>query len=148
MQRSQPIFLFLPKAWAMTWETNSVALGHKNTQISLGISSVCSESLLSTWGKHRPIVTHWAHSKALIRLGGCYGSSESARHTHSVGFVMSSLNYGVDAHWKRLISNEHHDKWFFRTLVKRLYRKFKFLISQPKHVLWVLKRTVSKRRFF
>ena len=25
---------------------------------------------------------------------------------------------------------------------------FVFLISQPKHILWVLKRTVSLRRFF
>ena len=27
-------------------------------------------------------------------------------------------------------------------------RKFSFLISQPKHMLWVLKRIVSMRRFF
>ena len=35
-----------------------------------------------------------------------------------------------------------------RTLVKSAERKFNFLISQPKHMLWVLKRTVSMRRFF
>ena len=37
-----------------------------------------------------------------------------------------------------------------RTLVKSgsAYRKFNFLISQPKHMLWVLKRTISMRRFF
>ena len=35
-----------------------------------------------------------------------------------------------------------------RTLVKRAYQKNNFLISQPKHMLWVLKRTVSMRRFF
>ena len=35
-----------------------------------------------------------------------------------------------------------------RTLVKSAYRKTNFLIFQPKHMLWVLKRTVSKRRFF
>ena len=28
------------------------------------------------------------------------------------------------------------------------YLKIIFLISQPKHMLWVLKRTVSMRRFF
>ena len=28
------------------------------------------------------------------------------------------------------------------------YHKIIFLISQPKHMLWVLKRTVSMRRFF
>ena len=35
-----------------------------------------------------------------------------------------------------------------RTLVKSALRKFNFLISQPKHMLWVLKRTVSMRQFF
>ena len=30
-----------------------------------------------------------------------------------------------------------------RTLVESVYQKFFFLISQPKHMLWVLKRTVS-----
>ena len=34
-----------------------------------------------------------------------------------------------------------------RTLVKCV-TKFNFLISQPKHMLWVLKRTVSMIRFF
>ena len=33
-------------------------------------------------------------------------------------------------------------------LVKSAYQKFNFLISKPKHMLWVLKRTVSMRRFF
>ena len=31
---------------------------------------------------------------------------------------------------------------------KSAYQKIIFLISQPKHMLWVLKRTVSMRRFF
>ena len=29
-----------------------------------------------------------------------------------------------------------------------VYQKIIFLISQPKHMLWVLERTVSMRRFF
>ena len=34
-------------------------------------------------------------------------------------------------------------------LVKIAYqKKIIFLISKPKHMLWVLKRTVSMRRFF
>ena len=33
-------------------------------------------------------------------------------------------------------------------LVKSAYQKINFLISHPKHMLWVLKRTVSMRRFF
>ena len=31
---------------------------------------------------------------------------------------------------------------------KSAYQKIIFLISQPKHMLWVFKRTVSMRRFF
>ena len=34
------------------------------------------------------------------------------------------------------------------TLVKSVKQKNKFLISQPKHMLWVLKRNVSMRLFF
>ena len=35
-----------------------------------------------------------------------------------------------------------------RPLVKSVYQKINFLISQPKHMLRVLKRTVSMRQFF
>ena len=35
-----------------------------------------------------------------------------------------------------------------RPLVKSVYQHINFLISQPKHMLWVLKRTVSMRQFF
>ena len=35
-----------------------------------------------------------------------------------------------------------------RPLVKGAYQKINFLISQPKHLLWVLKRTISIRWFF
>ena len=35
-----------------------------------------------------------------------------------------------------------------RPLVKNAYQNINFLISQPKHTLWVLQRTVSMRRFF
>ena len=36
----------------------------------------------------------------------------------------------------------------FRSFVKSAYQEIKNLVSQPKHMLWVLKRTVSVRRFF
>ena len=36
----------------------------------------------------------------------------------------------------------------FRPPDKSVYLKIIFLITQPKHMLWVLKRTVSMRRFF
>ena len=35
-----------------------------------------------------------------------------------------------------------------RPLVKSVYQKINFLISQPKHTLWVIKGTVSMRGFF
>ena len=35
-----------------------------------------------------------------------------------------------------------------RPSVKSAYQKSNFLISQPKHMLWVLKRTISMRQFF
>ena len=36
----------------------------------------------------------------------------------------------------------------FRNLDKSVYQKIILLFSHPKHMLWVLKRTVSMRRFF
>ena len=36
----------------------------------------------------------------------------------------------------------------YQALVKSAYQKNDFIISQPKNMLWVLKRTVSMRRFF
>ena len=39
-------------------------------------------------------------------------------------------------------------KNWFRTPDKSVYCKTIFFISHPKHMLWVLKRTVSMRRFF
>ena len=38
--------------------------------------------------------------------------------------------------------------WPDRTLVKSAYQKFNFLFSQRKHIMLVLKRTASIRRFF
>ena len=53
------------------------------------------------------------------------------------------------------LSHSFLDNYFFRDflfntrpLVKSVYQKIKFLISKPKHMLWVLKRIVSLRRFF
>ena len=51
-------------------------------------------------------------------------------------------NYVVDRLEKKI------EQYQNRTLVKSAYRKFNLLISQPKNMLWVLKRTVSMRRFF
>ena len=60
------------------------------TQISLGISPIWSESLLSAsrrFGSLKQPIKHTA--KTLVRLSGCPGWSESALGTgHSVGFFM------------------------------------------------------------
>ena len=47
-----------------------------------------------------------------------------------------------------LLGLAHADSWLIfamlpRHLVKSAYQKTIFLISQPKHMLWVLKRTIS-----
>ena len=47
-----------------------------------------------------------------------------------------------------LITFLSHLGVIFRPLIKRAYQKINFLISRPKHMLSVLKRTVSMRRFF
>ena len=47
---------------------------------------------------------------------------------------------GKTSHMCRIVFN--------RPLVKSTYQKINFLISQTKHMLWVLKRSVSMRRFF
>ena len=61
-------------------------------------------------------------------------------------------NYKVVLDFKEALKflgqiNECKSK-LLRTLVKSAYQKNNFLISQPKHMLWVLQRTISMRRFF
>ena len=47
-----------------------------------------------------------------------------------------------------MVSYTHFDA-INSPLVKSVYqKKHFFFISEPKHMLWVLKRTVSMRRFF
>ena len=43
---------------------------------------------------------------------------------------------------------EYAKDYLSRNPDKSAYWKIIFLISQPKHMFWVLKRTVSMRRFF
>ena len=56
----------------------------------------------------------------------CYGTGEDRQRKYFFNFIT---------------------KWYTSPLVKSVYQIF-FLISQPKHMLWVLKRTVLMRRFF
>ena len=66
-----------------------------NTQISLGICPVWSESSLSAWWKLGPIATHWEHSEASDQTGRMprliWVFAECT--CHFVGFVMRRLIY-------------------------------------------------------
>ena len=62
-----------------------------------------------------------------------------------VGTSVFSENNTTDLSIKYTDSKTKH---IHRPLVKSAYQKINFLISQPKHMLWVLKRTISMRRFF
>ena len=52
--------------WAASWQTNKMNCA--NTQISLGICPVWSESLLSAWRNLWSLATHWAHSDQTGRM--------------------------------------------------------------------------------
>ena len=48
-----------------------------------------------------------------------------------------------------IVINDHiYDSNIYQALISVGYSKVIFLFSQPKHMLWVLKRTVSMRLFF
>ena len=48
----------------------------------------------------------------------------------------------------RIVYSENVSVELPRPPDKSAYRKISFFISHPKHMLWILKRTVSMRRFF
>ena len=66
--------------------------------------------------------------------------------------MLSSDSMGLRLNWLKLavkyflppVGSLDTKVWTF----KSAYQKIIFLISQPKHMLWVLKRTVSMRLFF
>ena len=62
------------------------------TQISLGIHPVWSESLLSAWRKLGSLATHWAHTEDWSDWVDAQADpSLRLAHNHFVGFVMSWL---------------------------------------------------------
>ena len=70
-------------------------------------------------------------------------------HGSSFCMIYVLLNgNGHAAHNKKKMQKSSETMRPTQTLDKSVYRKINFLISQPKHMLWVLKRTVSMRRFF
>ena len=94
------------------------------------------------------------HHLEFLRLkGGCTDSSESTlvkmqhcwkSHVRAeILFLISLLKHAVDIQKKRL-----NETFLLSTINIQCVNEIIFLISRPKHILWVLKRTVSKKRFF
>ena len=83
------------------------------------------------------------HHLEFLSLKGCKGSPDSTQvkipHCWKSHAVAEIINY-----FECTIANIFE----CRPLVKSVYQKNDFLISQLKHMLWVLKRTVLMRRFF
>ena len=67
---------------------------------------------------------------------------ESARE------ILAPIRYAQKPSLAGLVSKVLAKATLNRPLIQNAYQKRIFLISQPKHMLWVLKRTVSLRRFF
>ena len=74
---------------------------------------------------------------------GLEGSFEHPKHM----FKLMNKKKIATLHSKVLLNWSYTSK-VLGPVVKSAYQKFHFLISKPKHMLWVLKRTVSMSRFF
>ena len=74
-------------------KTNKVTVRPTQTQISLGIRTVWSESSLSAWRKLGSLATHWAHSEDSDQTGWMPRLIWvfAGRTCHFVGFVMRRL---------------------------------------------------------
>ena len=75
-------------------KTNKMSVRPANTQISLGIRPVWSESSLSAWRKLGFLATQWAHSEDWSDWADAQADlSLRWAHNHFVGFVMSWLKF-------------------------------------------------------
>ena len=74
----------------------------------------------------------------------CVDALHSSQQFFShVGTFFLSRTCSTKKRIKKILKNI-----IYRCPDKSVYWKIIFLISQPKHMLWVLKRTISIRRFF
>ena len=104
-------------------------------------------------------------AKAQIRLCFCTGWSEPLLVAHTTLLEISCRGSNAEDEdldaavslcvltWSIICTKDISTRKLFnwsrsRPLDKSVYLIIKFLISQPKRMLWVLKRTVSMRRFF
>ena len=99
----------------------------------LYIPAVNDFSVMSGW-----VFMGWTSTKQRIKC---------LAHGHNT-VTLVSLETSSPSIKSNILPLSHCTSHKFRTLVKSVYRKNSFLISQPKLMLWVLKRTVSMRRFF
>ena len=87
--------------------------------------------------------------KYLRRISPLEGEHNGLNKPDSaVSKLIKSVYIDSDGHLFNQKSHYHNFVVLLRPLVKSAYQKSNFRISQPKHMLWVLKRTVSMRRFF
>ena len=91
------------------------------------------------------------HFQARI-LGTSPESIDNAENRFKFSRMLDNMGIS-QPQWKELSTIEVRDVpgcciKVYRPLVRNVYKKFNFLISQPEHMLCVLKRTVSMRRFY
>ena len=80
------------------------------------------------------------------KIVNCVHSSTIFEHGYNENMLIISILMDYPIHIN-IISMEYHIN-IKQALSQESVPKKYFLISQPKHMLWVLKRTVSMRRFF
>ena len=73
---------------------------------------------------------------------------ETIPTVHKVKYLEWHVNCGKVVVFFNYFWNAFLQTTYCRSPDKSVYQKIIFPISQPKHMLWVLKRTVSMRRFF
>ena len=109
--------------------------------------------------KHWALITYWAHSKTLIRLGGCSGWSESSLGAHDILLVLSCGGSQVYPYFSTLPLGREKDcglwSWDSLEIVSRFFFcfffKFKLNIkfNEPSHeimVLFVLRKLILQTR--
>ena len=83
-----------------------------------------------------------------IKMGLNFASNNSRNsHANCIFMILESPNMSSSFQMCAIL-HQSKPSTVSRPLDKSAYQKENFLISHPKHMLWVLKRTVSVRRFF
>ena len=102
------------------------------TLISYSICTIWSESLLSTWRKLGSLVTRWAHSKTVIRLGGCPSWSESSLGAQVILLVLSCCSSFNGGEGKKVLKN----KLKFACIWVPYLAHYAFILYFENFILW------------